>query len=70
MHQGTGTRIEVFYSEDNRYYTGSVTKITDDGRCVILYDDEDTDILNMTQPVWRLEQPGLHLSAIHLEKGL
>lgn len=36
----------------------------------IVHDDKDTEMLNITQEIWRFEQTALQLSAIHLEKVL
>lgn len=47
MTPEAGAKIELFWPEDNQYYAGAITYVNDDGRCVVVYDDDETETFNM-----------------------
>lgn len=42
MRQDSGIRVEVFWLEENQFYAGGVAEVTEDGKCVIVYEDRET----------------------------
>lgn len=67
MRTEAGARIEVFWPEDHQYYAGAVTDVKDDGRFVVVYDDDETETSNMTEETWRFEQPTLLASVANVD---
>lgn len=66
----TGDRVEVFWPDDNQYYSDSESDVQDDGKCLITYDDDDTETLNMDHETWRFEQSSLQASSLQIQKVL
>ena len=50
-----GDRIQVFWPLDNAYYSGEVINVNDDGNYMVLYDDEETETVKITDEQWRYE---------------
>jgi hypothetical protein len=50
-----GTRVTVYWSDDDQWYKGSVAALdTEDENCFLIeYDDGDTDWMNTATAKWR-----------------
>ena len=47
-----GDRIKVFWPLDNAYYSGEVINVNNDGNYMVLYDDEETETVKITDEQW------------------
>lgn len=70
MRPDIGTRVEIFWPDDNQYYAGAVTEIRNDGKWVIVYDDDEKEVLNMSRESWRFEPSSRHGTANSVNKTL
>ncbi|KAK3266442.1 hypothetical protein CYMTET_24932 [Cymbomonas tetramitiformis] len=44
-----GTRLEVFWEDDDKFYPGAVKSFNDDGTALMAYDDGDEETLNLSE---------------------
>ena len=48
-----GTRIEVYWPKEKKYFPGIIEKITFSGRVRVAYNDGDSEMLLLSKEVWR-----------------
>lgn len=51
-----GDRSSIFWPLDNKYYLGTVDSISQHGKNLINYDDDDEETLTFNDEEWRYEQ--------------
>ena len=49
-----GTRLSVYWPDDDQYYPGTITNITKRGRFHISYDDGDVETVDLTKELFKL----------------
>ncbi|KAK3267378.1 hypothetical protein CYMTET_24058 [Cymbomonas tetramitiformis] len=49
-----GTRIEVFWKDDDCFYTGVVKEFNEDGKAHMLYDDGDEETLDLSEENFKI----------------
>lgn len=70
MRPNMGERVEAYWPLDDVYYASEKTAINEEGRCVILYDDNEQETFNMSNESWRHEKSSLNASAFEIVKTL
>ena len=48
-----GTRIEVYWPKEDKYFPGIIEKITFSGRVRVAYNDGDSEMLLLSKETWR-----------------
>lgn len=68
---GIGERVEVFWPDDNQFYTGTVTAFNpEDNTHQIDYDDGDIEKLDMAKEKWKFQNSDVMIgNDIHISPG-
>lgn len=49
-----GSKVRVYWPDDNIYYFGSISEYRNDEKARVLYDDGDTEWLDLSKEIWNL----------------
>ncbi|KAK3276403.1 hypothetical protein CYMTET_15514 [Cymbomonas tetramitiformis] len=60
-----GTRLEVFWVDDDKFYPGSVKSFHEDGTAHVVYDDGDEETLNLSEEKFNI----LHSAGVYEQNG-
>ena len=54
-----GDKVSVFWPEDEKYYSGSISKVSDGdpAKYHVSYDDGDREVLDLNSEVWKFDTP-------------
>lgn len=48
-----GSRIAVYWPLEHKLFPGNVNSINDDGKDVILYDEDEVETINLEEETWQ-----------------
>lgn len=61
-------RIEIYWPLDSSFYAGKATEITNEGKHVVTYDNDDVETLNILDESWRfISYEIIHTNTAELE---
>jgi hypothetical protein len=50
------TRLQVYWPEDDKWYSCKLSKQLEDGRVELKYDDGDVEVLELEKEIWLPEE--------------
>lgn len=66
----TVAKIKIFWPDGNEYYSGAVNEVREDGKCVIINEDDEKEVANMSEGTWHFDYSTLHEAAINLNNTI